>query len=90
MLERRDKWAATELARSAGGIPGGMKLGDWYTLRLTRQNGAFTAQVYVGRVDPDGATAARSVSAEDPAHTVFTQVNIHGGHEFDTDNLRVR
>lgn len=90
LVERRDAWKTTELVRATSNIPGGMKLGDWYTLRLTRQNGAFTAQVYVGRVDPDGATAARTVSAEDPAHTVFTQVNINGGHEFDTDNLRVR
>ncbi len=90
ILERRDQWVATELARSAGGVPGGMKLGDWYTLRLTRQDGALAAHVYVGRVDPDSATPARTVSAEDSAHALFTQVNINGGHEFDTDDVRVR
>ena len=36
------------------------------------------------------AGAALSVSATDSAFSSFSQVNVNGGHEFDTDDLRVQ
>jgi hypothetical protein len=88
-LERRDAWKATRLRTARGSLPGGMGLGEWYTLRLARAGNQLTASAYVGLVDPATATPALAVTATDASHGVCTQFNINGGRDFDTDDVRV-
>jgi hypothetical protein len=87
-LESRSSWSATALANSAA-LPGGLGLGLWYTLRLTRQGDQLTVQAYVGRVDPAIETPMLEVSATDTRYSNFTQININGGRDFDTDDIRL-
>jgi PKD repeat protein len=88
-IERRSKWGGTKLAVSGASLPGGMALGQWYTLRLVRSGHQLTAEAYVGRVAPADAVPDLVVDTADSAFSSFTQVNINGGRDFDTDDLRV-
>jgi PKD repeat protein len=89
-LERRTNWGATALAVSDARLSGGMQLGQWYTLRLVRSGSVLSAEVYLGRVTPGNASPELSVTASDSAVTAFTQVNVNGGYEFDTDDVWVQ
>ena len=42
-LERRDAWKSKGRATAPGSLPGGMGLGEWYTLRLARAGDQLTA-----------------------------------------------
>ncbi|GEM_PF-2549043 len=88
ILERRDAWTGTTL-QSATAVPGGLAVGPWYTLRLTRQGNTLTAEAYAGRVDPASATPLATVTTTDAAYTAFSQVNVNGGYTFDTQNVRL-
>ena len=89
VLERRDVWGATQLAASANTLIGGMALGQWYTLRLRLDNGQLIADAYPGEVDPATATPEVTVTANDPNHAEFTQLNVAGGRTYDTDDISV-
>ena len=88
-LDRRDTWAVTPLANSSTTLPGGMVLGDWYTLRLIRDRGQLTAEAYLGQVDPAASTPVLVATAADSRYRELTQINVNGGYEFYTDNVRV-
>jgi PKD repeat protein len=88
-IERRNAWSGTALATTNSGIPGGVNLGGWYTLRLTRQGSALSAELHTGKIDPASSTPALSASATDGSFGSFYQVNINGGRDFDTDDIRV-
>jgi hypothetical protein len=79
----------TELATSDKALSGGMALGQWYTLRLIRRGASLTAEVYIGRVDPASGTPELSVGATDGSLGAFTQINVNGGRDFDTDDVSV-
>jgi hypothetical protein len=49
----------------------------------------LTVQAYVGRVDPAIETPMLEVSATDTRYSNFTQININGGRDFDTDDIRL-
>jgi hypothetical protein len=83
-VERRDRWTAAVKRASAGSLPGGLKLGDWYTLRLIRQGSNLTAEVFEGRITPAAANPALQVTMVDASHGGATQININGGRDFDT------
>ncbi len=88
-LESRSSWSTTALANSSAALPGGMELGQWYTLRLARQGDQLTVQAYVGRVDPAVVAPLLEVSATDTSHSSFTQMSVNGGREFDTDDIQL-
>ena len=88
-IERRNSWSGKALSTSTAALPGGLQIGDWYTLRLGREGTSLIAEAYIGRVDPATASAALSVSATDGTFSSFSQVNINGGYEFDTDEVRL-
>lgn len=88
-IDRRDAWAVSALAFSADSLPGGMVLGDWYTLRLIRNRGELIAEAYLGQVDPVSSKPVLVAAAEDFSYTDFTRFNVNGGYDFDTDNIRV-
>jgi len=87
-VERRDAWGATTLATSLA-LPGGMALGQWYTLRLMLQGDQLTAEAYLGQVNPAEADPEVSVTASDSSYDRFTQLGVNGGRTFDTDRIRV-
>ncbi len=86
-VERRDSWGGTTLAEVS--VPGGLSVGQWYTLRLERQGSGVSGEVYAGRVDPSVSVALATASATDAAHVSFTHVAVNGGHEYDSDDVRV-
>jgi hypothetical protein len=49
----------------------------------------LTAEVYIGRVDPASGTPELSVGATDGSLGAFTQINVNGGRDFDTDDVSV-
>jgi len=87
-LERRNSWSATTLLSSVP-LTGGVVNGEWYTLQLTRQGDQLTANVYVGKVEPAASLPLATISATDAAYNDFTQVNVNGGFDYDTDDVRV-
>ncbi len=87
-IERRNGWSGSVISNSLK-LPGGMALNDWYTLRLVRQGETLTAYAYIGRADPYTAAPTVQVNASHSAYSSFSQININGGYEFDTDNLRI-
>jgi len=87
-FERRDSWSGVLIGED-GFFPGGLKIGQWYTLRIVRSGSVLTAEVYTGRIDPATTTPQIVVSAVDSAYDAFSQFNINGGYEFDTDNILV-
>src|SRR3990172_693488 len=87
-MERRDAWVST-LVGTESALSGGLILNQWYTLRFTRTGQTLTAQAYVGRVGPATATPAATVSASDSAWVSFSQVNVNGGYDYDTDDVQV-
>jgi hypothetical protein len=58
-------------------------------MRLRREGSLLTADVYAGRVDAATATPLASATTTDAAYTSFSQVNIGGGYQFDTDAVQV-
>ena len=88
-MERRDAWVST-LVGTESALSGGLILNQWYTLRFTRTGQTLTAQAYVGRVGPATATPAATVSASDSAWVSFSQVNVNGGYDYDTDDVQVK
>ncbi len=87
-IEKRTDWNGSSASGSIN-LPEQMTLNQWYTLRLTRQGNALNASIYLGRVDPAQAISMIEVSTTDNTYTQFSQINIQGGYEFDTDNVRI-
>jgi hypothetical protein len=58
-------------------------------LHLTVETNQIAAEVYQGRVDPEGLVPALSVEVGETTVGPFTQFNVNGGYVFDTDNIRV-
>lgn len=90
IIERRDGWKATELARSSSGIAGGAEIGRWHTLRLTRQDEMLRADLFLDRPDVDASAPHLTAFAHDTTHGAASHVSVNGGHDFDTDNLSVK
>ncbi len=90
IIERRDGWKTTELARSSSGIAGGTGIGRWYTLRLTRQGGMLRADLFLDRPDVDASAPHVTVFAHDATHLLASRVSVNGGYDYDTDNLRIK
>lgn len=88
-VERRDNWTAVVKRVASGSLAGGMKLGQWYTLRLARQGSQLTAEVFDGDVEPAISRPLLQVTMADSRHGGLTQVNINGGRDFDTAYVRV-
>lgn len=87
-MERRSAWTSTILG-TASAVSGGLTVGQWYTLKLTKEGQSLTANVYLGRVDPATAAPAATVSASDGTWGSFSQVNVNGGFDYDTDDILV-
>lgn len=58
-------------------------------MHLTVETNQIAAEVYQGRVDPEGLVPALSVEVGETTVGPFTQFNVNGGYVFDTDNIRV-
>lgn len=90
IIERRDGWKATELARSSNGIAGGAEIGRWYTLRLTRQGELLRADLFLDRPDIDAIAPNLTAFTHDAKHRAASHVSVNGGRNYDTDDLRVK
>lgn len=87
-LNRRATWAITNLGTAAT-VTGGTVNNQWYTLQLTKVGSQLTAKAYLGKVVPAAATAIATVSAANTSYTAFTQVNVNGGYDYYSDNIKV-
>jgi hypothetical protein len=89
-LNKRVKWGITNLGTAAA-LTGGAVTNQWYTLQLIRQGTTFTAKAYLGKVEPTAATAMATVSASSSSssYSTFTRVNVHGGYDYYSDNVKV-
>lgn len=87
VVERRTAWNVTALASTP--VSGGAVIGQWYTLQFAKIGSQLVAKAYPGKVVPAQATAIASVSASDTTYTNFTQVNLNGGFDYYSDNIRV-
>lgn len=89
-LERRDAWAATTLATSTDILKPQMDLFEWFTLALYRQGNQVTAEAYRGKEDPAARSPEIELTATDSTYNEFTSFGVHGGYDYDTDDIRVR
>ncbi|NOQ13838.1 MAG: S8 family serine peptidase, partial [Methyloprofundus sp.] len=87
-IEKRNAWKGSSLIRNVS-LPEGMVLDQWYTMHLSRQGNVLSAAVYIGRVEPGSVVPAAELSTSDSTYSTFSQVNINGGYDFDTDNVRI-
>ncbi len=89
-IETRTNWLSGELGTSEA-LPGEMQINHWYTMRFQKHGKQLYAEVYDGRVniDADEPEPILSVEAEDETYGTFTQIGINGGHDFDTDEVKV-
>jgi hypothetical protein len=87
-LEKRALWSSTILGTAAP-VGSGITAGQWYTLRLIRAGSSLTAEAYIGKAYPGLDSPAAIVTAADGTYGGFTQVNVNGGYDYDTDDVRV-
>lgn len=86
-LSRRDAWILTALDDQP--VTGGLTIGQWYTLTLSRRADELTATVHAGRVDAAGGPVLASATASDSTHAEVTQINVAGGADYDSDGLSI-
>ncbi|MBI3773006.1 MAG: cadherin-like domain-containing protein [Gammaproteobacteria bacterium] len=87
-LNKRGSWAITSLGTAAA-VTGGTVVNQWYTLQLIKQGSSLTAKAYLGKVVPSTATAIATVTNTNTTYTSFTQVNVNGGYDYYSDNVKV-
>lgn len=87
-LNQRASWKITHLGTAAV-VTGGTVVNQWYTLQLVKQGSSLTARAYLGKGVPSAATPLATVTSTHTAYTSFTQVNINGGYDYYTDNVKV-
>ena len=87
-LNRRTTWGITNLGTAAT-LTGGTVNNQWYTLQLTKQGTQLIAKAYLGKVVPAAATPIATVSTTNTSYTTFTQVNVNGGYDYYSDNVKV-
>lgn len=88
-LEKRAAWTTTTTLGTVAPLTGGALLNQWYTLQLTKQGTQLTAKAYLGKVMPATATPIATVSTTNSSYTSFTQVNVNGGYDYYSDNVKV-
>ncbi len=87
-LNRRTSWAITNLGTAAT-FNDGTHSNSWLTLQLTKQGTRLTARVYGGKTEPATASPIATVTTTNSSYNSFTQLNINGGFDYYSDNLRV-
>ncbi len=86
-VERRDNWFSIVKQTAEGTLPGGMQLGQWYTLRISRQGDQITTEVFADRIIPSSEIPLLQTTMTDAKHQNLTQININGGRDFDTSYI---
>lgn len=87
-LNKRATWTSSNLGTAAA-VTGGTVNNQWYTLQLTKVGRQLTAKAYLGKVVPATATPIATVSTINTSYTAFTQVNVNGGYDYYSDNIKV-